>query len=165
MSYREEYEILSQPAAWISGSEIPQLGVTLRSLEVVSAAREVLPGALSYRCSAHACRFDGSTERSVDEVFRPGDGSLLMPDCDVENNSRYSCLLMQPAGSTSRGLILLLHGLNEKRWDKYLPWARRLVRQTGKSVLLFPIAFHMSRTPAPWSVSYTHLTLPTIYSV
>lgn len=148
MPYREEYEILSQAAARISGSEIPQLGITLRSFDVVSAARAVLPGALSYRCTAHACRCDGSTVRNDAEVFRPGDGSLLMPDCDVESNSRYRCLFMQPAGSAPRGLILLLHGLNEKRWEKYLPWARRLVRQT---VLPFPIAFHMCRTPAPWS--------------
>jgi hypothetical protein len=41
--------------------------------------------------------------------------------------------------------------LNEKRWDKYLPWAQALVQRTGKAVLLFPIAFHMNRTPAPWS--------------
>ncbi len=151
MLYREEFAILSQVSAPSPESDSTRLGITLRSIEVFSAAREVLPGALSYRCNAHACRFDGSTERYDAEVFRPGDGSLLMPDCDVESNYRYHCLLMQPAEREPRGLILLLHGLNEKRWDKYLPWALRLVRRTGKSVLLFPIAFHMSRTPIPWS--------------
>lgn len=51
----------------------------------------------------------------------------------------------------ARGAILLFHGLNEKYWDKYLPWARTLCDQTGKAVVLFPIAFHMNRAPADWS--------------
>jgi hypothetical protein len=46
--------------------------------------------------------------------------------------------------------ILLLHGLNECSWEKYLPWAEQLALKTGKAVILFPIAFHMNRTPASW---------------
>lgn len=74
-----------------------------------------------------------------------------MPDCDVESNSRFRCTLMEPKGRAATGVIVLLHGLNEKRWEKYLPWALRLLQQTGKAVLLFPIAFHMDRTPPAWS--------------
>ena len=44
----------------------------------------------------------------------------------------------------------MLHGFNEKYWDKYLPWAKRLMEQTGKAVVLFPIAFHMNRAPHEW---------------
>lgn len=47
--------------------------------------------------------------------------------------------------------IILLHGLNERNWNKYLPWAEFLVRETGKPVILFPIAFHMNRSPQFWS--------------
>jgi len=47
--------------------------------------------------------------------------------------------------------ILLLHGLNERNWSKYLTWAECLCRETGKSVILFPIAFHMNRSPQAWS--------------
>ncbi len=50
----------------------------------------------------------------------------------------------------SKNVIILFHGLNEKAWDKYLPWAKRLVESTGKSVLMFPLAFHMNRTPSEW---------------
>lgn len=48
-------------------------------------------------------------------------------------------------------VILLFHGLNERSWSKYLPWAEYLCRHTGKAILLFPIAFHLNRSPASWS--------------
>jgi hypothetical protein len=41
-------------------------------------------------------------------------------------------------------------GLNERSWDKYLSWAYTLAAETGKSVILFPIAFHMNRSPEAW---------------
>ncbi|MEI7503731.1 MAG: DUF6051 family protein, partial [Paludibacter sp.] len=46
--------------------------------------------------------------------------------------------------------ILLLHGLNERNWNKYLTWAEFLCKETGKPVILFPIAFHINRTPQSW---------------
>ncbi len=46
--------------------------------------------------------------------------------------------------------IILLHGLNERQWDKYLTWAHYLVLKTGKPVLLFPLAFHINRSPKAW---------------
>lgn len=49
-----------------------------------------------------------------------------------------------------REAIILLHGLNERNWNKYLPWAYRLAENTGKSVILFPLAFHMNRSPESW---------------
>lgn len=49
------------------------------------------------------------------------------------------------------GVTILFHGLNEKRWDKYLPWAEMLAKKTERPVLLFPMAFHMNRAPASWS--------------
>lgn len=47
--------------------------------------------------------------------------------------------------------IILLHGLNERSWEKYLPWAEYLALTTGKPIILFPIAFHMNRTPGSWA--------------
>jgi len=47
--------------------------------------------------------------------------------------------------------IVLLHGLNERRWDRYLPWAAALVERLQRPVFLFPIAFHMQRAPDVWS--------------
>ncbi len=47
--------------------------------------------------------------------------------------------------------IIMLHGLNERKWDKYLVWAFYLSEHTGRPVLLFPISFHMNRSPSVWS--------------
>jgi len=48
-------------------------------------------------------------------------------------------------------VILMLHGLNERNWNKYLSWAEYLCHYSGKAVVLFPIAYHMNRSPASWS--------------
>lgn len=47
--------------------------------------------------------------------------------------------------------IVLLHGLNERSWDKYLPWAEYICNHTRKPVILFPLAFHINRSPLSWS--------------
>ena len=88
---------------------------------------------------------------------------LESADRDVmENRSfRYSVFLPSGHGSDDPRTdgasarfdraILLLHGLNERSWRKYLPWAHRLVERTGVPVILFPIAFHMNRAPIAWA--------------
>lgn len=50
----------------------------------------------------------------------------------------------------SRGAIILMHGLNERNWNKYLCWAEYLCMHTGKAVILLPIAFHINRSPLSW---------------
>ncbi|MDZ7724782.1 MAG: DUF6051 family protein [candidate division KSB1 bacterium] len=77
--------------------------------------------------------------------------TLQAPDTQVDENRHFHFSLFTPDAEPARDIIILLHGLNEKSWDKYLPWARSLVALTGKSVLLFPTAFHMDRTPKAWS--------------
>jgi len=77
---------------------------------------------------------------------------LETADRDVEENNQFTYSILKPPGtSLMHKAILLLHGLNEKRWDKYLPWAEALARKTNSAVILFPIAFHMNRAPAEWS--------------
>jgi hypothetical protein len=69
----------------------------------------------------------------------------------MENiNFRYHVLSPRNKGKV-KGLVLMFHGFNEKYWTKYYPWAKYIVDKTGKSVVLFPIAFHMNRAPAAWS--------------
>ena len=46
---------------------------------------------------------------------------------------------------------LLLHGLNERSWNKYLAWAEYLCYTTNKPVILFPLAYHINRCPSSWS--------------
>lgn len=73
-------------------------------------------------------------------------------DNKIQENKKFTYTVFTPKRPYKTGkAILLLHGLNEKSWDKYLTWAEYLCTATGKPVILFPIAFHMNRTPKCWS--------------
>ena len=63
------------------------------------------------------------------------------------NNFRYQILLPE---NYSGGAIILLHGLNERSWNKYLQWGIRLASDSGRPVVFFPIAYHMNRSPHSW---------------
>ena len=74
-----------------------------------------------------------------------------VPDDNIEENNAFDYTVFVHKGvvRTDRA-ILLLHGLNERSWEKYLPWAEELAVKTRRAVILFPIAFHMNRTPESW---------------
>jgi len=74
------------------------------------------------------------------------------PDQEIHENIDFRYPVFLPSGKKKMDkAIILLHGLNEKSWNKYLPWARELVLRTGNAVVLFPISFHMNRTPDSWA--------------
>lgn len=89
----------------------------------------------------------GQAEASNEHIFK----KLTVADRDISENNRFFYPFIKPLGGKVKDVIILFHGLNEKSYQKYLPWAGRLVRDTGKGVILFPIAFHMNRAPASWS--------------
>lgn len=73
-------------------------------------------------------------------------------DAEITENINFRYHTLSPRNRTkAKGIILMFHGFNEKNWAKYLPWAKYLVKKTGKTVIFFPIAFHMNRAPAIWS--------------
>ncbi len=74
-----------------------------------------------------------------------------MDDREIIENINFCYSIFKNKSSFNKDVIILLHGLNEKNWYKYLPWAKRLVELTGKSVILFPISFHMNRAPGLWN--------------
>lgn len=75
-----------------------------------------------------------------------------IPDSDVVQNSSFIYPVYTDGKSVkSKSIIILLHGLNEKSWDKYHTWAKALLKMTGKSVLLFPISFHINRVQPVWT--------------
>jgi hypothetical protein len=78
-----------------------------------------------------------------------------LPDGSIEENKRVSCPIIRPAGLSGGEALgracVLLHGLNERGWEKYLPWADALAQKARCAVLLFPISFHMDRAPAAWA--------------
>jgi surfactin synthase thioesterase subunit len=69
---------------------------------------------------------------------------------DENNNFKY-IVVKDNSNKRAKDVIFLFHGLNERLWEKYLPWAVTLHKLTGKAVILFPIAFHMNRAPKAWS--------------
>lgn len=80
------------------------------------------------------------------------DTSATYNDDNIIENRKFNYPVFVPAGcKKAKSCIILMHGLNERNWDKYLYWAEYLALNTGKPVLLFPIAYHMNRSPSEWS--------------
>lgn len=76
---------------------------------------------------------------------------FAVPDEAIMENQSFTYYIFTPGTKTKyKKAILLLHGLNERNWDKYLVWAYYLAEKTGHPVILFPIAFHMNRSPEAW---------------
>ncbi len=106
---------------------------------------------IDYRCfsfsSDYSKHLPGPTTMPEDEK----DFLSALADNQIRENIEFRYPVFMPEGyrQTNRAIVLL-HGLNEKSWDKYLTWARELVLRTGHAVILFPISFHMNRTPSSW---------------
>ena len=77
-----------------------------------------------------------------------------------QSNSDFRYYLLIPGNSSGRGAIILLHGLNERSWNKYVQWGMRLATDTGRPVALFPSAYHMNRSPHSWIDR--HLMMPLV---
>jgi len=99
------------------------------------------------------------TFESNNGLFHSGENSeqdpfLLSPLADryIPENRKFEYSLIRKNNSEkSSDLIILLHGLNEKNWDKYWVWAKELATNTNRPVLLFPLSFHMDRVPDIWA--------------
>jgi len=75
-----------------------------------------------------------------------------LEDGAIVENNRFNYPVFFPKGwKKATNVIVLLHGLNERNWDKYLCWAEYLAEHTHKAVILFPIAYHINRSPGLWS--------------
>jgi len=68
----------------------------------------------------------------------------------IAENRTFSYPVFKPRNTKSDKVILLLHGLNERSWVKYLVWAYYLAQNTDSWVILFPISFHINRSPSAW---------------
>lgn len=94
----------------------------------------------------------GATEIHSFQKELPTAGFCPVTDDDILENKSFTYTIFAPNGREKRDkAIILLHGLNERTWEKYLTWAEYLAVSTGKPVILFPIAFHMNRTPNAWN--------------
>lgn len=75
---------------------------------------------------------------------------LKRDDFTISENLNFTYPVFVPENLESRKVILFLHGLNERSWIKYLVWAYWLCMITGSYVVLFPISFHINRSPSSW---------------
>ena len=130
-----------------------------------SIVEGVIPGT---GVTVSARRFYSAVDSSVpDGQDVPGlFGSLFRSREVEESNREFSYYILIPAGADDkpsaegkkpfatgpgrRGAIILLHGLNERSWSKYIQWGARLADNTGRPVVLFPLAYHMNRSPRSW---------------
>ncbi|AZA81406.1 hypothetical protein C1637_02185 [Chryseobacterium lactis] len=155
MEYYELYEILK--SHFDSGKEyveIKDLNVTIESVPFISKASDSLHGSNNHNCTEHRQRLeiDENTYLHYDQP------SVDIKDFDIECNKKFEYYILKRADvKTAQGCIIFFHGLNEKKWDKYLPWAYELAQRTRKAIILFPIAFHMNRAEPIWSDRH-HMT-------
>lgn len=146
MLYLNQYRLLKSSFGFFTGEvQIKEAEVALRFLEFSSNGHHSLPGVSSYpqegAIPADMIR-DSLYSRQI----------FAEDDSDIPCNGKFLCPVLIPAETrTLERVILCLHGLNERDYLKYLPWASKFARRTKSAVILFPVAFHMNRAPSLWS--------------
>ena len=154
LPYLELYNLLKHKFASADREiNIPELEVKITRTKFRSAGAAVLPGKNHYYCRKHDISFSG--ESTYEGLPETEERSILHThDSDIACNEEFDFIIINnDTSETAKSAIILFHGLNEKKWDKYLPWAYRLFKNTGKPVILFPLAFHMDRAPKEWSIA------------
>jgi len=121
-------------------------GFDLYNLSYHSAHAHYLLGLTAYHCPEHGLSFDGETT------------AQCPTDAVIENNNHFRYPLVCIRRSSERvrrqqRVVILLHGLNERSFTKYIPWAYHVGMQTGSAVLLFPLTFHINRVLPDWGRS------------
>lgn len=94
-----------------------------------------------------------SSFESIPEVcHHTSSNHIIDVDALISENTHFVYPIFMPHSTVRSGkAILLLHGLNERSWNKYLAWAEYLCYTTNKPVILFPLAYHINRCPSSWS--------------
>ncbi len=145
MYYNELYEVLKSKFDSKGRNEIvPELNLTIDTVRMASERADLLQGAPSHCCDLHKSSFVEGQSVAKESAF--------LNDYDIECNKEFDYYILKRADvAQAKGVIVFFHGLNEKKWDKYLPWAYEIAQRTHKAVVLFPIAFHMNRAEPDWS--------------
>lgn len=123
--------------------DFPEEGADLYYLSYSSANGHYLLGHRSYECATHDLSFTAQANGE-----NPTDNQIV-------ENIHFKYPLLRERGSVSNShrhqrITFLLHGLNERSFGKYLPWAYHLWEQSGAPVLLFPLTFHVNRVLPAW---------------
>ena len=143
MKYIETYKLLKDSINYTDSQiKVPEV-IDIRNFSFTSKNCYLLPGGSVE--DTHS-GYDIKCETGITHKM------LYIHDTDVKDNISFVYHVFSPVGAEkAEKIVLMLHGFNEKYWHKYLPWAKYIVDTTGKTVVLFPIAFHMNRAPLEWS--------------
>jgi len=149
MDYLELYSLLKNKISTNALEIEIDSDVSVFNLLFESENCEILQGHPHLHCKEHQLEF-------CDEIFHSSLGyskeELDVVDSEVFENKRFIFHIFVPKHQkNTSNAILMMHGFNEKSWDKYFPWAYQLAKQTHQCVVLFPIAFHMNRAMSSWS--------------
>jgi pimeloyl-ACP methyl ester carboxylesterase len=133
MNYKDTYNIFKEQYNQREEKiHLSKSGITIHNLPFQSDGIDFLPSS-------------NPSEKEHQEAFH------LLSDDQIEENRRFVYpVITGNRHERSKEAIILLHGLNERNWDKYLPWAAALNERTGQPVILFPISFHVNRCPEEW---------------
>ena len=124
--------------------------MSVRNFSFHSDNGYVLPGEEDYFCPQHNFKSRSTTEYPYD--YSTFNAILDPQDSHIVENLDFRYHVFTPDQKAPiRDVIIYLNGFNEKYWTKHFPWAKKLAEETGKTVVLFPIAFHMNRAPHIWS--------------
>lgn len=147
MKYREVFNHLKSIENYDDDEIVIDNNLVFRNFSFQSAHRNILPG-------GKINKDDYEYLPDLQEDFEPDFIQKLLnkTDAEISENINFRYHMMMPRGvEKAKGIIFIFHGFNEKHWAKYLPWAKYIADRTGKSIVMFPIAFHMNRAPAIWS--------------
>lgn len=132
-----------------STTTIEDLGISISHFDFVSEdAASYLPGSDNLFCKEHKIHFKEEIINHESVLYKLGTSDF---DILCNRNFKYH-IIKENTETQANGIVIMFHGLNEKKWDKYLPWAYEIAKRTHKAVVLFPIAFHMDRAPGIWSM-------------
>lgn len=150
MKYFELFSLLKQKINFEEDLIRVDDKLEVHNFNFSSRNSQILPGEAAHQCSEHG--FSAKAVFHLENSAVLESPALDVFDSHITDNIQFRYHVFKPAASErSRHVILLFHGFNEKNWHKYYPWAYRLMEITGKTVVLFPIAFHMNRAPKEWS--------------
>lgn len=147
MKYIELYNHLKKIVNYTDNLIEIDEDTVMRNFTFESNYRFILPGGLGNND-------DYEYIPSTPEDYEPDTIQQMLnkKDAEIPENIKFRYHMMMPKDvEKSKGIIFMFHGFNEKNWYKYLPWAKYIIEKTGKSIVMFPIAFHMNRAPAVWS--------------
>lgn len=129
---------------WVDEQPIsfPDWGADLFNLSYSSQNGHFLLGRSGYQCLKHGISFPGE----------PSNESLSDTEIPENLDFRYPLVREFSAGGVRRHnrVTIILHGLNERSFGKYVPWAYHIWLRTGAPVILFPMTFHVNRVSPQW---------------